>query len=289
MGTTSMNKLRKIASFVRWRLVPMRYLTMLLDLKWGNLFKSPHLRTAICREVMDTGYHIASPIDQQITKEIQALYQPRTATVVPKKHGHPFVNLFTEEDIHPDNPVFRLAFSSKILEVAADYFGHKLILDSIQVLYSYSTGGEIRESQHWHLDYGDSKSFHAVTYLNEVSTSTDGPFVFVDKAATRKVGRSLIVRRIADEKFVKELGNNKIHQFNGPAGSMVYVDPAVCYHYGSRCLHSRLAIFVTFNSWFPYAQPMQTITQNREKIFAAAKQVRPDLDPQFLRSILQLS
>lgn len=284
-----MNKFRKIASFVRWRLVPLRYLTMLRDMSWGKLCKPTPVKSSICRDVLESGFHIAPSIDKQITEQAQAIYQPRTLDVVPKEHGHPFVNLFTAEDISPDNPVFRLAFSSQVLDVAADYFGHKLIFDSIQVLHSYSTGGEIRESQHWHLDYGDSKSFHAVTYLNDVNSSDDGPFVFVDKAATRKVGRSLIVRRIPDKQFSKELGDGKVQEFCGSAGSMVYVDPAVCYHYGSRCQQSRLAIFVTFNSWFPFAQPMQTISENREKIFSAAKKVRPDLDPQFLRSMLQLS
>lgn len=284
-----MSKLRKIASFVRWRLVPVRYLTMLRDMRWGYLFKSYPARTSVCQELEQTGYHVTSPLDKQTMEDSRDLYRPRTASVVPKDRGHPFVNLFTAEDISSDNPVFRLAFSPKILEVAADYFGNKLILDSIQVLYSYSTGGEIRESQHWHLDYGDRKSFHAITYLNNVEGDNDGPFVFVNKEATRKIGRSLIVRRITDDQFSKEIDSAEVQQFLGPAGSMVYVDPSACYHYGSRCKESRLAIFVTFSSWFPYAQPMPIITENREKIFTAAQEVRPDLNPQLLKTMLQLS
>jgi hypothetical protein len=283
-----MINLRKAASFLRWRLVPVRYLTMLRDMPWGNLSKSYSGRTSVCQELELSGYHFPSPLDSETTKAAQALYQPRTVSVVPKDKGSPFVNLFTKDDIHPDNPVFRHAFSPKILDVAADYYGNKLILDSIQVLYSYSTHDEVRESQSWHLDYGDRKSFHAITYLNDIRNNNDGPFVFVDKVATRKVGRSLIVRRIADNQFAKELKDEQVHRFLGPSGSMVYLDPAACYHYGSRCTESRLAIFVTFSSRIPFVQPTPLITENRKRILSSAKQVRPDLSVPFLRAMLQL-
>jgi hypothetical protein len=288
MGSTSMNKLRKLASFLRWRLVPIRYLTMLLRMQWRYLFKHYPVRTLACQELGQIGYHTATPLDAKTLEDVQTLYKPRTVFVVPKEHGSPFVNLFTNEDIHKDNPVFQLVFSPKILEVVADYFGNKFVLDSIQVLYSYSTGGDVRESQHWHLDYADRKSFHAIIYLNDVSNDDDGPFVFVDKIATQKIGRSLIIRRITDDQFAKELGDINTHKFIGRAGSVVYVDPAACYHYGSRCKESRLAIFVTFSSWFPFAQPLPMIVENREKIYAAAKQVRPDLSDQLLSAMLQM-
>ena len=284
-----MKKLRKIASFIRWRFVPMRYFTMIRFMRCHYLLKPYPVKTALSEEIEQSGYHVTVPIEEEVVKDIQALYLLRTKAVVPKNHGHPFVNLFTSEDIHPDNPVFRLAFSPRILEVAADYFNNKFILDSIQVLYSYSIGEEIRESQYWHLDYGDRKSFHAIIYLNDVSDSNDGPFVFVDKQTTKKIGRSLIVRRIADEQFIKELGDGEIRQFHGQAGSMVYVDPSACYHYGSRCKESRLAIFVTFSSWFPFVQPIPIVAENRQMIFSAAKQVRPDLSSNFLQTILQMS
>lgn len=284
-----MKKLRKILSFLRWRLVPVRYLTMLRDMRWSHLLKPYPAKTSVSEDLERSGYHVTSSINEKSVQEIQALYLPRTTSVVPRDRGNPFVNLFTKEDINPENPVFRLAFSPKILEVAADYFRNKLILDSIQVLYSYSTSGEIRESQYWHLDYGDRKSFHAIIYLNDVGNDDDGPFVFVDKATTQEIGRSLIVRRIADDQFSQEIGRGEVHRFLGQAGSMVYVDPSACYHYGSRCKKSRLAIFVTFSSWFPFAQPVPVIAENREEIFSAAKQVRPDLNAQFLKTLLQLS
>lgn len=284
-----MNSLRKIASFIRWRLVPMRYATMLGSLKWGKMFQAPPLRSIITTEIEAKGFTKGADVAPELLRQAVDMYVPRGQVVEPKsRSGHPFVNLFNEDDIQPDNPVFRFAFSPEVLDTAADYFGGRLILDSIQVLYSYPTEGALRESQHWHLDYGDRKSFHCVAYLNDVLTPEDGPFVYVDKPSTQKIGRSMIVRRIADQQFNLELRGGNIETFYGKAGSSVLVDPSVCYHYGSRCKKPRLAIFATFSTWFPFAQPVPLIRQNAGKLLVAARQVRPDLSEGFLKALLQL-
>ena len=283
-----MSSLRKIASYARWRLVPVRYATMLGDLKWNKLFQAPPSRNATTAEIDARGFTKGPDVPSNLLSLAIDIYGPRGKQVAPKPSGHPFVNLFNEDDIHPNNPVFRFAFSPEVLDAAADYFGGRLILDSIQVLYSYPTEGSLRESQYWHLDYGDRKSFHCVAYLKDVLTPQDGPFVYVDKPTTQKIGRSMILRRIPDQQFDRELKNGKIETFYGKAGSSVLVDPAACYHYGSRCKTPRLAIFATFSTWFPFAQPVPTVTQNVQKILAAARMVRPDLSETFLKALLQL-
>lgn len=279
---------RKIASFVRWRLVPVRYATMLASLKWSRLCKATPVRNSSISEINSKGYTTGPVMDSDLLKLAKDIYEPRGKLVEPKLTGHPFVNLFNETDIRSDNPVFKFAFSAEVLDAAADYFGGRLILDSIQVLYSYPTEGDPRESQYWHLDYGDRKSFHCVTYLNDVLNMEDGPFVYVDKPTTQNIGRSLIVRRISDQQFNRELKDGKIESFLGRAGSSVLVDPSACYHYGSRCKVPRIAIFVTFSTWYPFAQPMPHVTQNSLKILDAAREVRPDLSEPFLRALLQL-
>ena len=283
-----MGVLRKMGSFVRWRLVPTRYLTLLVGLRWSRVVRPAPARLAVTRAVQDQGFATGPALGAGVLSAIQALYRPRVNGVKPRATGHPFENLFTADDINADNPVFRYAFSPAVLDVAVDYFGGKPLLDSIQVLYSYPTEGEQRESQYWHLDYGDTKSFHCVAYLNDVLTPTDGPFVFVDKQVTNQVGRSVVVRRIPDDRFDAERKTGEIRSFFGQAGSAVFVDPSACYHYGSRCKTPRLAIFVTFSSWFPFAQPVPLVRGNAQRIWAAARQVRPDLSDTFLASLLQV-
>lgn len=283
-----MGSIRKIASFIRWRLVPVRYATMLGSLRRRGLFESIPPKSAVVEEIIVKGFSVGPRLDPYLLQQAQQIYKPRSVPIIPKKSGHPFVNLFCDEDINPENPVLRYAFSPGVLDAAADYFGGRLILDSIQVLYSYPTEGDLRESQYWHLDYGDRKSFHCVAYLNDVLDPKDGPFVFVDKMTTQKIGRSILIRRIPDQQFSKELMDGKIENFFGVAGSSVLVDPAACYHYGSRCRVPRLAIFATFSTWYPFVQPVPLVSLNAQKLLETVRSIRPDLSESFLKALLQI-
>lgn len=284
-----MTALRKWASFVRWRLVPVRYLTMLGNLQGGAALRPAQHRTALCDLIEERGFHPGPTIPAGDLERANEIYRPRSGSVTRRSDGYVFSNLFTPEDIRPDDPIMRFAFSPALLDTALDYFGGRAILDSIQVLYSLPTEGAPRESQLWHKDYGDSRSFHCVAYLHDVLGPEDGPFVFVDKVDTRRIGKSVLVRRIDDERFAKELGSGSIRTFTGHAGESVFVDPAVCYHYGSRCKRPRLAVFITFNSTTPFAPPVPLVRQHAGQIFEVARKLRPDLSEATLRTLLRLN
>jgi hypothetical protein len=278
--------MKKVLSFVRWRIIGLRYLTMFFNIRWLARKKNYRPSLNATQDILEHGFHQPRPIAREVIDRIMSLYQPRTAKVVQRETGAPFVNLMQDADITADNPVMKLAFSKEIFDVATDYFGGHLIMDSIQVLYSWPTSGKLRESQMWHKDYGDSKSFHAIIYLNDVLDEKDGPFVFIDKKDTRKIGLSPFVRRIADSRFAKELGTGKIRIFKGKAGDMVMVDPATCYHYGSRCSQPRLAIFITFNTSMPFVPPQSIIENNQDRLVEVAKKIRPDLSPAFIARVI---
>ena len=166
--------------------------------------------------------------------------------------------------------------------------GGRLVLDSIQALYSWPTAGALRESQLWHKDYGDWKSFHWIAYLNDVNGPDDGPFSFIDKRDARRIAPSPFIRRIADDDFSRELKGGQVRVFAGRAGDSIFVDPAACYHCGSRCRNPRLAVFVTFNTSNPFVAPTAPIRENRQRIFEAARSLRPDLSDGYLRRLLQI-
>jgi len=283
-----MSTARQIGSFLRWRLIPVRYLTRLSNLGTSGLLRRRTPRTSLTAALDETGFHKGPTLDAATVQALNAVYRPRGETVVPKSSGAPFVNLVQAQDFVADHPLMKVAFSREVLDPAVDYFGGDIVLDSIQMLYSYPTENK-RESQYWHKDYGDSKSFHCIFYLNDVTNIEQGPFVFVDKQDTRRIKRSAIVRRIEDTQFTKELGDGEVRYFYGKAGESVLVDPAVCYHYGSRCREPRYAIFVTFNTSMPFVKPQKLITENARQLLDVGKQLRPDLSEQFLKSMLQLS
>ena len=288
-----MNAAREIYNTLRWRLIPVRYAG-----KARRQFTARPVPARFAQGaandvaprpesiVLQRDGHAPGPtIDAASLAQMQAIYRPRAERVVPTSGTHPFTNLFTADDFDPNNPVFRFALSPQVLDAAHDYLGGKFQFDSIQVLYSWPTGGRLLESQLWHKDYGDATSFHCVAYLNDVLTPADGPFVYVDRNDTKKIAPSLLIRRIDDETFANELGDGTIRTFTGKAGESVLVDPSVCYHYGSRCQTPRLALFATFSTDKPFVGPYPQITENATRGAAAARVVRPDLSPAYLNRI----
>lgn len=272
--------IRSLGSFIKWRLVPVRYIGKLQRLRLRHFKAAVKPGLKITAEIVENGYATGPTGTPEMVKVLQDIYQPRVPASKPAdSNSHPFINLVKPEDLTPESPLMQLAFSKEVLDVAMDYFGGNILLDSVQILNSFATEeAALKESQKWHLDYGDSQSFHCVMYLNDVLESEDGPFVFIDKKDTKRLGRSLIVRRIEDIQFSKEVGDGEIREFYGKAGESVLVDPAVCYHYGSRCKNARMAIFISFNSDAPFMKATPIVRNNAEKILQAAKVLRPDLD-----------
>jgi hypothetical protein len=284
-----MKKLKYKINYLRTHLIVKRKFLMLFNIN-SKSFSKPEpsvLESSIA--LNNIGYATGPNCSPEILKEIKSIYEPRIAQVVPKKTGAPFKNLMFDEDITIDNPIIKLAFSKGVLDPAIDYFGGKLLFESLQVLYSYPTQGDLRESQYWHKDCSDSKSFHCIMYLNDVDEVKQGPFVFVNRTDSKKMKRSPLIRRINDEDFMKELGDGKVEFFYGKAGESVFVDPAVCYHYGSRCQKGRLAIFFTYNTSTPYIITPGLIQNNKNKLFEIGKTLRPDLSIEKLKILLNIN
>lgn len=273
-------------SFLRWRVVGVRYLTRMNNKKWDLSKADMPVVAANTSQIEESGFSDGPELDNETIKEILEIYRDRMEAIVPKETGHPFVNLIRSEDINTSNPILKLAFSKNVLDPAINYFKGKVTLDSIQFLYSWPTNGQLRASQKWHKDFGDSKSFHAIFYLNDVDSLKNGPFTFVDKKDSKKIGWSFFIRRIDDKDFIEQLGNGKVRYFYGNSGKSVFVDPAVCYHFGSRCETPRLALFITFNSSRPFVPATDLIKNNSEKLLKIASSLRPDLSNTFLRRML---
>lgn len=98
----------------------------------------------------------------------------------------------------------------------------------------------------------------------------------------------MIVRRIEDTRFEVESGGVKPMVAFGRVGTSIWVDPAVCCHYGGRCKRPRAAIFVSFYSDRPFVAPVSLIARSVKKIIEIGKELRPDLDPSIFDRMLHV-
>jgi hypothetical protein len=275
--------LKNAASFLRWQIVPVRMAGKVAGSHAPA--SAPAARMAITDEIERHGHAEGPTMDRDIACSIARTFEQRAKSVVPRAGGHPFRNLLQADDLDAGGPILQHAFSPAILDIAHDYFGGRFILDSLQLLYSWPTDG-LDASQYWHRDFGDSRSLHSITYITDVPDESAGAFTFVNKEHSKRIRRSPFIRRIVDEQFAHELAGGEIQRFFGQAGESVLVDPAACYHFGSRCKVPRLALFVTFNSDRPYVAADPLVRDNRAALLEAAKSIRPDLSHAYLARLL---
>ncbi len=282
-----MSRLRKMASFIRWRVVAVRYVTRLGGMNFSRLFTPPPYRTLASEELAANG-HCAGPLCLGMSCASAADLSAQNA-----RRKADLGRLFLRQPLQRARYRCRQSGVS-LCDVAAVLTSRWTTStdNRLSTASRCSIHGQQRvrplESQLWHKDYGDSKSLHCVGYLNDVSECR---------------GRSLRVRgqggypphrafdlRPPHRRFAIHEGtrSGRVREFLGKAGESIWVDPAVCYHFGSRCRNARLAVFVTFNSRFPFARPTALVRQNAPTLFEAARQVRPDLTAASLRALLRL-
>ena len=193
-----MSVLHNVAHFARWRVIALRYAGKLRGLSTRAAPLGARAADGSGSAHQRSRHMPPRRRSRAGARGMVRIYCPRM-TPSPAKRCRTSVreSVSPGDDIDADNPVVQPAFSPEILDVADDYFAGRLILDSIQVLYSWPTRGALRESQLWHKDYGDWKSFHWIAYLNDVNGPDDGPFSFIDKRDARRIAPSPFIRRIA--------------------------------------------------------------------------------------------
>jgi hypothetical protein len=143
------------------------------------------------------------------------------------------------------NQLANVCFNPSLLYLLDSYLGPGFVLDSIQLLYSFSADSEIKESQYWHKDYGSSKSIHL--FLPVSNMVEDSPFTVMSPQASKAVGKRPWVRRISPTTMTKILGNSSNETNLLIDSDIVALDPAKCYHrYSSARDHA--ALFITYNA-----------------------------------------
>lgn len=259
--------LKQIASFVRWRIIAWRYLYALL-FSVKNPTKSIAVSSFLLNppSVQPEQYHISLEKSGIISlkefigePQIVALKQQLTLLVerysqdvenVNERAAKPFVNILDLHDITIKKTVLakqliEVCFNPSLLKLLDSYLGSGFILDSIQLLYSFSAESEMKESQYWHKDYGSSKSIHL--FLPVSNMLEDSPFTVMSPQASQAVGKRPWVRRISPIEMSKILGDS-LSVSNLLVGSdIIALDPAKCYHrYSSTRDHA--ALFITYNA-----------------------------------------
>jgi hypothetical protein len=257
----------KIASFIRWRIILWRYVYALVFLSRNssNCVTVASSTPNSVLERLDSYYSSLVKNGTVSLKEVigdsqinalrkqLALLASRYAQNTINSHERntkPFINILDLKDICANNRLIAgqlvdICFNASLLHLLESYLRPGFILDSIQLLYSFAAGSEIRESQYWHKDYGSSKSIHLFIPISDMTE--DSPFAVLSPKLSQLVGRRPWVRRISPFRMRQILGLSSFGSNLRAGTDIIAIDPARCYHkYASTRDH--VALFITYNA-----------------------------------------
>jgi hypothetical protein len=140
----------------------------------------------------------------------------------------------------PDSPYMRFALSEDVIAPISAYLGVVPVLLNIDIWYAYAPPSKKgpRNAQLWHLDGDDATQVKVWIHLQDVIPES-GPLTVLDASVSdafaKEIGYdSSVEYRIPDAKVQSFAREDSLTLFDGPAGTIDFVDTSRCFHFGSR-------------------------------------------------------
>jgi len=159
-----------------------------------------------------------------------------------------------------DSIFVRYALQPRILSLVTAALGGELpMLSYVLLTLSMPTDAPLAVSQLWHRDHDDTRVIKMFTYLTDVNDERDGPFTFVPREPSDRVGYSMRSHRPDDDVF-RKVPRDVVRVMTAPRLTTFVVETSRCFHMGSRMApgHHRLmytATFVSAPSIYPRSAP----------------------------------
>lgn len=159
-----------------------------------------------------------------------------------------FQNLAVPQDAEKYPSLLNFALSSEVLTTVCQYMGLIPVLSGAlpagvrlaESSASYADRpADYRDSQLFHMDYYSSPTVYVIVLVREV-TSESGPFRWVSASESARAARRLRYwsrgrpYRVSDEEFYSVVDPKAVHELCYPKGTVLFMDPSRCFHYGSR-------------------------------------------------------
>jgi hypothetical protein len=160
-----------------------------------------------------------------------------------------FQQIITDEHIARFPAVLDFATSTDVLQTV---IAHMKLIPTLSVSrplgvrlnesaqsYAGPSGGVWRESQLFHCDYHDAPMVYVIVALRDI-TVRQGPFCFLPASVSRRAYKALGYgdrgrsHRVSDEDMWAVANRDDLIEFVCPAGTVLFIDSSVCFHFGSR-------------------------------------------------------
>jgi hypothetical protein len=220
-----------------------------------KLPKLGELETSIVEAVKRDGIFITS-IDQLALPGTEEIFQAGAmlAQAFEEKaralaaEGETFIIVPPEEIVrHPD--IFHWGLQDRLLDIAESYIGLPPAYDGVVLNYTVADGREI-STRKWHRDWEDRRMLKVAIYLNDVD-GDGGPFQLIRRHDSQQKDTEGFYYGLADDQELEQRFGKTFAQdivsCEGPAGTVIFMDPARFYHRGKPATaRDRAAFFYSY-------------------------------------------
>jgi hypothetical protein len=139
-----------------------------------------------------------------------------------------------EESLQLGSPYLDFALSERVVGPVSAYLGVVPVLTDVDVWYSAHHPKAPKSSQLWHLDHADTTQIKVWVHIGEIGPN-NGPLTVLDATSSDALAEATGYNfgdayRLADE----AVPTTGLVAFEGPAGTVDFVDTSRCFHFGSR-------------------------------------------------------
>jgi phytanoyl-CoA dioxygenase PhyH len=147
--------------------------------------------------------------------------------------------LLHKTSLRLDSPYLRFALAEDVLQAVTAYLGVVPVLHHLDAWYSVSEGDAAPVgSQRWHIDHDDTTLVKVWVHLADIGPE-NGPLTALPASESADLAAELDYDmgkgyRVADEAFRRYETGGSVTTFEGPAGTVDFIDTCRCFHMGSR-------------------------------------------------------
>jgi len=170
------------------------------------------------------------------------------ATKKPDTYRAFFQNIARPEDSEKYPAILNFVLSSAVLKTVCHYMRTIPVLSGTLppgIRLAESSAGfdskalTYRDSQLFHLDYYSAPMVYVIVLLRDV-TEQAGPFCWVPAGGSQAAVPKLkywekgTPYRLGDDSFYRAVDRKDVRTLCYPKGTVLFIDPSICFHYGSR-------------------------------------------------------
>ncbi|MCM8729778.1 hypothetical protein ACFO8O_02170 [Hephaestia sp. GCM10023244] len=186
------------------------------------------------QEALRAGQRLADAFAEEARQQVAA---GKTFTIVPPGN------------IANTPEIVMWGLHDRLLDIVEAYIGLPVAYDGVNIIYTVADGREAGTRQ-WHRDWEDRKTIKVAIYCNDVGKQ-DGPFQAIARAdPAQDDARGYHYTTATSAELATVLGadfERDIVTCDGPAGTVIFVDTAKCFHRGQPAFATdRRAIFHSY-------------------------------------------